>query len=170
MKKLLLLTFVMCCSINIFGQSLSDLSNNPTFKGITIGDPISKHSHMLSYRGASKGKKSYDITDRSFYSIFNVKMDEAIVIEYNGKVYGILLGKDYAPGLFDPNELQVLRTSLSDRYGSPNISLDDFSGTPSVAGDRWETRNVELDIAYLFYGTLHGSKLRYMLYERHDDY
>lgn len=170
MKKIVSFIFVLFCAINVYGQSLSDLSMSPTFKGITIGDPISKHSDKLSYKGTSEGKTTYAVTDRSFYSVFNVKMDQALVVEKNGKVYAIMLGKDNAPGVFNPNELQVLQSSLSDRYGSPNVSLDDFSGTPSVAGCRWQTPIVMLDIAYLFYGTLEGSKLRYMLYERNDDY
>ena len=152
-------------------QSLNDLDRDPSFKGITIGAPISKYSNILKYRNTIKGKNGYDVTDPKYLSIFNIKLDGAIVIEENGQVGSIMLYKSYNTGMFDTRELEVLHYSLSSRYGSPNVDLTNFSETPAVAGYRWETKSVMLDIAFLFMGTGQpGSGLRYILYQRHDDY
>lgn len=171
MKRLFCL-LVTLASVTIgFSQSLSDLDNNPSFKGITIGAPISKYSDILRFLGADKGKNSYDITDQSILSIFNIKMDNGVVLEKNGKVDAILLFKTYSPGIFNVKELEVLKSSLSFKYGRPNVDLNDFSGTPTVAGVRWQASSTIIDAVYLFYGTNQpGSGLRYQLYKRNDDY
>lgn len=171
MKKLLSLILLLVSVISNYAQSLSDLDRDPTFKGITIGSPISKYSSFLSYQSTSKGKNAYTITDSQYLSIFNIKMDKGIVLEKDGRVDAILLSKTYTSGVFNVNELNVLRSSLEFRYGTPNVSLDDFSDTPTVAGFRWQAKSNVIDAAYLFYGTDQpGSGLRYCLYKRNDDY
>lgn len=173
MKKriLIIVLLIVTLSLNLFSQSLSDLDRDPSFKGITIGAPISKYSSFLRYQGTDKGKNSYLITDPQYLSIFNIKMDKGVILEKDGKVDTILLGKQSSSATFNVNELNVLRSSLSFKYGSPNVSLDDFSSTPTVAGVRWQARTVVIDAVYVFYGTGQpGSGLRYVLYQRNDDY
>lgn len=171
MKKSFLFLLFALLSIHANSQSLNDLEKEPVFKGLRLGAPIGNYSDILKYRNTIKGKNGYTITDPSYLSIFNIKMDGAIVIEENGRVGSIMLYKSYNTGMFETKELEVLRSSLSSRYGSPNVDLTDFSGTPAVAGYRWETRSVMIDIAFLFMGTGEpGSGLRYILYQRHDDY
>lgn len=170
MKKIIFL-LCACITINVYSQSLSDLEKEPAFKGISIGSPISRYSNFLQFQKTEGEKTSYIITDPQYLSIFNIKMTKGLVIAKDGKVEAILLAKDYTPGIFNPKELEVLRSSLSFKYGSPNVNIDDFTGTPIVAGVRWNASTVVLDIAYLFYGTdMPGSGLRYLLYKRNDDY
>lgn len=170
MKKIAFLLLLVVMAANGYSQSMADLDREPSFKGITIGAPISKYSNILKYNGVRNGKNTYTITDQQYYSIFNIKMKEAVVVESEGKVWAIVLGKSNGAEVFNPKELEVLRTSLTAKYGSPNVDLTDISGSPSVAGFRWQANNIVLDITYLFHGTMEGSDLRYYLHQRKDDY
>lgn len=172
MNRLFLFLYLFTAfTLNSFSQSLYDLDREPSFKGITIGEPISKYNNFLKYQGYNKGTNAYTITDTNYLSIFNIKMDKGIVVEKNGRVEAIFLSKTYSPGIFYVKELEVLQSSLTDRYGQPNVNLTDFSDTPSVAGVRWQANSIVIDVAYLFYGTNQpGSGLRYILYKRNDDY
>lgn len=170
-KSIVCTILIVFSSVTTNAQSRNDLDRDPSFKGISIGAPISKYSSFLTYQGTDKGKNAYRITDSKYLSIFNVKMDKGIILEKNGYVDAILLAKTYSPGTFYVKELEVLQSSLTFRYGEPNVDLNDFSGTPSVAGVRWQANSTVIDIAYLFYGTNEpGSGLRYCLYKRNDDY
>ena len=171
MKERITILLLAISSIVVNAQSLSDLDRAPSFKGITIGAPISKYSSFLRYQGTDNGKNAYLITDSQYLSIFNIKMDKGVILEKDGKVDTIILGKQSSSATFNVNELNVLRSSLSFKYRSPNVSLDDFSSTPTVAGVRWQARTVVIDAVYVFYGTGEpGSGLRYVLYQRNDDY
>ncbi len=176
MKKILLFlfSFVALCG---FSQSLADLERDPSFKGITIGAPISKYSDILSFSHTSKGKNVYRVTQSRYLSIFNVSMQDMIVVESGGKVYAIQLSKTYPADysgatVFNANDLLSWYSSLRSKYGNNSYSLDDMTGTPSVCGMRWKGTSVVLDIVYLFYGTFGDEKpkLQYYLYQREDDY
>ena len=92
-------------------------------------------------------------------------MERALVFEKDGLVWAIILTKKNPAGTFSPKELEALKSSLAFKYGSPNVDLTDFSGSPSIAGYRWQSQKVLLDIAYLFHGTFEGSELHYFLYQ-----
>ncbi len=177
MKKLLFISVGFCVAMLTEAQSLNDLDRDPSFKGITIGAPISKYSHILNFSHVSKGKNVYRVYDSHYLSIFNVTMQEMIVVESNGKVNGIYLTKSMSPdgsgyNIFNPNILLSWFSNLKSRYGINNITLDNLTGDPSVCGQRWKTSKIVLDIVYLFYGTSSSErpKLLYSLYEREDDY
>jgi hypothetical protein len=177
MKKMLsfifLLTFLF---LKGFSQSLADLDRDPSFKGITIGAPISKYSNILSFSHTSNGKNIYNVSQYDYLSIFNVRMQDMKVVERGGKVYAIMLSKNYSADssgatVFNPNELLSWAYNLKSKYGD-FISLDDMSGTPTVCGMRWQANTVVLETVYLFYGTYGDEepKLKYFLYKREDDY
>ncbi|MBR3471321.1 MAG: hypothetical protein IKH22_01880 [Prevotella sp.] len=177
MKKILFTLLVSLLSVGAYSQSVADLDRDPSFKGITIGAPISKYSDILSFSHTSKGKNVYRVRESRYLSIFNNRMDDMIVVESNGKVYAIQLTKTYpadASGacVFNAKELLSWYSSLRAKYGNNSFSLDDMSGTPSVCGMRWKANSVVLDIVYLFYGTFGDEKpkLQYYLYQREDDY
>ena len=177
MKAIQFTILISLLTINAFSQSVADLERDPSFKGITIGAPISKYSDILSFIHTSKGKNVYRVRESRYLSIFNNRMDDMIVVESNGKVYAIQLTKTYptdASGtcMFNANELLSWYSSLRSKYGNNSFSLDDMSGTPSVCGMRWKANSVVLDIVYLFYGTFGDErpKLQYYLYQREDDY
>lgn len=177
MKKTIYIFLLVLVTLNGFSQSIADLERNPSFKGITIGAPISKYSDILSFSHTSKGKNVYRVTQSRYLSIFNVSMQDMIVIESQGKVFAIQLSKTYPADysgatIFNANELLSWYSNLRSRYGNNSFSLDDMSSTPSVCGMRWKTNSVVLDIVYLFYGTFGDEKpkLQYYLYQREDDY
>lgn len=177
MKKLLCIIAIIASVTFAFSQSLSDLEKNPSFKGITIGAPISKYSDILTFSHISKGKSVYRVRESRYLSIFNVRMDEMIVVESNGKINAIQLIKTYPVDsggacVFNANELLSWYSNLRSKYGNNSFSLDDMSGTPSICGMRWKANSVVLDVVYLFYGTFADEKpkLQYYLYQREDDY
>ena len=177
MKRFLSLLAALCCAIIVSPQSIHDLESNPSFKGITIGAPISKYSDILTFSHTSQGKNVYRVSQSSYLSIFNIRMQDMIVVEKGGKVYAIQLTKTYpsdssGASVFNANELLSWYSCLRSKYGNNSFSLDDMSGTPSVCGMRWKATSVVLDIVYLFYGTFGDEKpkLQYYLYQREDDY
>lgn len=177
MKKFVLISMVSCVALFTCAQSLNDLERDPSFKGITIGAPISKYSDILYFSHVSNGKNVYRVSQSNYLSIFNVRMQDMIVVERGGKVYAIQLSKTYpsdgsGASVFNANELLSWYSNLRSRYGNNSFSLDDMSGTPSVCGMRWKAPSVVLDIVYLFYGTFGDEKpkLQYYLYQREDDY
>lgn len=177
MKKFLFAFLLFLLAIGGFSQSVADLELNPSFKGITIGAPISKYSDILTFSHTSQGKNVYRVSQSSYLSIFNIRMQDMIVVEKGGKVYAIQLTKTYptdysGASVFNANDLLSWYSSLRFKYGNNSFSLDDMSGTPSVCGMRWKATSVILDIVYLFYGTSGDEKpkLQYYLYQREDDY
>lgn len=110
MKKILFTFLISLLTVGAYSQSVADLERDPSFKGITIGAPISKYSDILSFSHTSKGKNVYRVRESRYLSIFNNRMDDMIVVESNGKVYAIQLTKTYpadASGacVFNANEL-----------------------------------------------------------------
>ena len=177
MKRILFTFVILFQTVECFSQSVADLERNPSFKGITIGAPISKYSDILTFSHTSRGKNVYRVSQSSYLSIFNIRMQDMIVVEKGGKVYAIQLTKTYPSDsggatVFNANELLSWYSSLRSKYGNNSFSLDDMSGTPSVCGMRWKATSVVLDIVYLFYGTFSDEKpkLQYYLYQREDDY
>lgn len=177
MKNIIFVFLIFFLTIDCFSQSVADLERDPSFKGITIGAPISKYSDILTFSHTSQGKNVYRISQSSYLSIFNIRMQDMIVVEKGGKVYAIQLTKTYPSDssgatIFNANELLSWYSSLRSKYGNNSFSLDDMSGTPSVCGMRWKATSVVLDIVYLFYGTFGDEKpkLQYYLYQREDDY
>lgn len=176
MKKILFLILLLF-TVKGFSQSVADLERNPSFKGITIGAPISRYSDILTFSHTAKGKNVYRVYHSRYLSIFNVSMQDMTVVESGGKVYAILLTKTYPSDsggatMFNTNDLLSWQTSLSAKYVNNFINLDDMSGTPAVCGTRWQATSVVLDIVYLFYGTFgkENPRLIYYLYVRNDDY
>lgn len=58
MKKILFTLLIFLLTAEAFSQSVTDLERDPSFKGITIGAPISKYSDILSFSHTSQGKMS----------------------------------------------------------------------------------------------------------------
>ena len=177
MKRVITVLLFAVSTIVVVAQSISDLEQDPSFKGITIGAPISKYSDILIFSHTSKTGNVYRVIQNSYLSIFNIRMQDMLVVEKGGKVYSIFLKKTYLPDssgatVFSANELLSLYSNLRSKYGNNSFSLDDMSGTPSVCGMRWKASSVVLDIVYLFYGTYGDEKprLSYMLYQNEEDY
>ena len=111
MKKLYCITFFIFSFIISYAQSLNDLDRDPSFKGITIGAPISKYSNILVFSNVSQGKNVYRVKDGYYLSIFNVKMQDMRVVESNGKVCAIYLSKNIL-NIIKMNQVQLLNQLL----------------------------------------------------------
>lgn len=177
MKKILFIFLISFFAVKGFSQSVANLERDPSFKGVTIGASIGKYSDILTFSHTSQGKNIYRVNQSSYLSIFNIKMQDMIVVEKDGKVYAVQLTKTYPSDssgatVFNANELLSWYSNLRTIYGNNSFSLDDMSGTPSVCGMRWKATSVVLDIVYLLYGTFGNEKpkLQYCLYQREDDY
>ena len=101
--------------VGVMAQNLQDLENNPTFKGITIGMPVSELGSKVRYVTSDNGFNVYLITDSYYLSVFNVKMTKARVLARNGKVYGIEVVKEIkAPKdeliVFSTDEIDIIET------------------------------------------------------------
>lgn len=170
MKRFLCLLTIFTSVTITFSQSLSDLDRNPSFKGITIGAPISNYSSILKYKNTSNGKTAYTITDNKYYSIFNISVDQAVVLEKGGVVNAVLLSKTFHDSNNDLSELNILKALESDltlKYGGPNVNISDPSRIPAVFGVRWRARNVFIDIALI---DSDKPRLEYFLYQVEEDY
>lgn len=170
MKKLLCIIAIITSVTFAFSQSLSDLERNPSFKGITIGAPISQYSNILKYQNSSSGKTAYTVTDRKYYSIFDISMDKVVVLEKNGVVDAVLLSKTFVYSNNDLSELKILKaleSDLTSKYGSPNVNISDPSRTPAVFGVRWRAQTIYIDIALI---DNDKPQLQYFLYKKVEDY
>ena len=170
MKKILLTLFIFFLAVNTFSQSMAELERYPSFKGITIGEPISKYSSILNYQRSAKGKTVYTIIDKKFYSIFDISMDKAVVLEKDGVVDAVLLSKTFVNSKGDLSELkllEVLESDLASKYGSPNVNISNLSITPAVFGVRWRTHDIYIDIQLI---DNEKPQLQYFLYKKQEDY
>ena len=95
MKKILFIFLISFFAVNIFAQSVTNLERDPSFKGIIIGAPIGKYSDILTFSHALQEKNIYRVNQNSYLSIFNIKMQDMIVVEKNGKVFAVQLTKTY---------------------------------------------------------------------------
>ena len=114
MKKILLFFILLVSSFYVYPQNIQQLENKPSFKGITIGMPISEILNKLKIEKSSNGYSIYKVTDSYYYSVFNVTMDYVRVIGLNGKVHAIeaikmvKATKEHAT-VFDAKDLDIIQ-------------------------------------------------------------
>ena len=70
MKKILSLLVTFLYVTIASSQSIQKLDNNPSFKGITIGAPISKYSEILLFSHVYLGRNIYHVRASNYLSIF----------------------------------------------------------------------------------------------------
>ena len=73
----------------MYAQSVQKLETNPSFKGISIGMPISSIADELAYERTVNGFTLYKTTSAYYCSVFNVKMDYVGIVAKDGKVHDI---------------------------------------------------------------------------------
>lgn len=160
--------------VGVMAQSLQDLENNSTFKGITIGMPVSELGSKVRYVTSDNGFNVYLITDSYYLSVFNVKMTKARVITRNGKIYAIELikqvkGSQSNPTVFDTNELEIIESGLKEKYGNPTHGLTE-QGEVVRTGTQWNSATKQVSTFIDFYGTFQGYRLVFALCEREIDF
>ena len=174
MKKVVWILLMQFVVVGVMAQSLQDLENNPTFKGITIGMPVSELGSKVRYVTSDNGFNVYLITDSYYLSVFNVKMTKARVLARNGKVYGIEVVKEIkAPKdeliVFSTDEIDIIESGLKEKYGNPTHGLTE-QGEVVRTGTQWNSATKQVSTFIDFYGTFQGYRLVFALCEREIDF
>lgn len=168
MKKILTILFCILCTCNILAQSLRELETNPTFKGITIGMPITDIANILQYVKEVDGKTVYTINNPSYCSVFGIKMDYVKVIALNAKVYAIIAVKEVRGSsvTFNSSELKAIESGLARHYGEATHYVADGEHF----GVQWISQTKRIDNIMTFFGTGIGYKLMFAISEYKEDY
>ncbi len=174
MKKLVLLfIYIICLTTIINAQSLQKLESDPSFKGITIGMLISDVPTKLNLETISNGYKVYRITDAYYLSVFNIKLDEMLLLERNGKVYRIEGSRTikYTGGeVFDFEDSLFILKGLTRIYGPANYSMDEKHSTYNRTGLRWISKTKQA-VSYMdYYGAFEGYTIVFSIGEYHEDF
>lgn len=169
MKKILIL-FISLFAVNAIAdaQNISNLETSPTFKGITIGMPVSKISNIIRYTNTVDGKKVYTVTDSRYNSVFGTPMDYVNVISNQDLVYAIIAVKDVRGNvvMFDTSELENIKSGLSSHFGNPTKYLSDGSHFSF----QWISQTKKAIDELVFYGTTIGYRLLFILSENEEDF
>ena len=174
MKRLISLLAVMVYITICYAQSLQKLEENPSFKGITIGMPISETSNKLLFEKKVNGYSVYKVTDTYYYSVFNVRMNYVRVVALNGKVHALeamkIVKAEKQGTIFDAKELDVIQAGLTRLYGEPKYGLNENNSKFVRVGVQWVAQTKLANCFIDFYGTFVGYKLQFSLCEYKEDF
>ena len=159
----------------MYAQSVQKLETNPSFKGISIGMPISLIVDELTYERIVNGFTLYRTTAANYCSVFNVRMNFVRVVAKEGKVYAvevvrIVKATESSPTVFNANDLDVIKAGLISQYGEPTHGLREDTNQYNRFGYQWQAQSKQVCCFMDFYGTFQGYKLQYSLSEFSLDY
>ncbi len=175
MKRIVILLFTALSVCVSFAQNIQHLEDAPSFKGITIGMPISDISNKLRFERDVNGYSIYKLTERSYYSVFNVQMNYVRIVGLNGKVHAIeaikmvKATKEHAT-VFDSKELDIIQAGLTRLYGNPQYNLGEEKPEYVRLGVQWISKTKQANCFIDFYGTFVGYKLQFSLSEHVEDF
>lgn len=175
MKKIFFLLVISMYGIISNAQSLQKLEENPSFKGITVGMPISEIANKLLFERNVNNYSIYKVSDTFYYSIFNVSMNYVRVIAKNNKVHAVEVIKvvkatTEQATVFDSSELDIIQTGLTRLYGEPKYSLNNENSKYVRVGVQWVSGTKLANCFIDFYGTFVGYKLQFSLCEYEEDF
>lgn len=175
MKKIILFFMLLSSVCTVYAQNIQQLENKPSFKGITIGMPISELTGKLSFEKSTNGFSIYKVTDNNYYSVFNISMNYVRVIALNGKVHAIeaikmVKATDEKATVFDATELDVIQAGLTRLYGEPKYALNENNSQYNRIGVQWISQSKQANCFIDFYGTFVGYKLQFSLCEHREDF
>ena len=175
LRKIFILLLLQVGIYNMYAQSVQKLETNPSFKGISIGMPISSIADELTYERTVNGFALYKTTNAYYCSVFNVKMDYVGVVVKDGKVHAIEAVKIVKattnnPTVFNADELDVIKAGLTSQYGEPTHGLRKDTDEYNRFGYQWQANSKQVCCLMDFYGTFQGYKLKYALSEFSLDY
>ena len=175
LRKIFMLLFMQVGILTICAQSVRKLETNPSFKGISIGMPISSIANKLTYERSVNGFTLYKTTNSYYCSVFNIKMDYVRVAVKDGKVHtveAIRMVKDTedTPTIFNADELEIIKAGLTSQYGEPTHGLREDTNQYNRFGYQWQAQSKQVCCFMDFYGTFQGYKLQYSLSEFSLDY
>ena len=159
----------------MYAQSVQKLETNPSFKGISIGMPISSIVDELTYERTVNGFTLYKTTSANYCSIFNVRMDFVRIVAKAGKVYAIdavrvVKATENSPTVFNAGDLDTIKSGLTSQYGEPTHGLREDTNQYNRFGYQWQADSKQVCCFMDFYGTFQGYKLQYSLSEFSLDY
>lgn len=159
----------------MYAQNVQRLETNPSFKGISIGMPISSIIDKLTYERTVNGFTLYTTTNSYYCSVFNIKMDYVRVAVKNGKVHTVeairmVKATEENPTIFNADELETIKAGLVSQYGEPTHGLRNDTSKYSRFGFQWQAESKQVCCFMDFYGTFEGYKLKYSLSEFSLDY
>ena len=160
-----MLLFMQVSILTVCAQSVRKLETNPSFKGISIGMPISSIVDKLTYERTVNGFTLYTTTN-SYYVRVAVK---------NGKVHTVeairmVKATEDNPTIFNADELETIKAGLVSQYGEPTHGLRNDTSQYSRFGFQWQAESKQVCCFMDFYGTFEGYKLKYSLSEFSLDY
>lgn len=175
LKKIFILLLLQMGVYSMYAQSVQKLETNPSFKGISIGMPISSIADELTYDRTVNGFTLYKTKSANYCSVFNVKMDFVGIVVKEGKVHAIEAIKIVKatasnPTIFNADELDVIKAGLTSQYGEPTHGLRKDTNEYNRFGYQWQANSKQVCCFMDFYGTLQGYKLQYSLSEFSLDY
>lgn len=175
LRKIFILLFLQMSVCTMYAQSVQRLESNPSFKGISIGMPISSIADKLTYERSVNGFTLYKTTSAYYCSVFNIKMDYVGIVAKDGKVHAIEATKivkatESNPTIFDADELEAIKAGLVSQYGEPTHGLRKDTNEYNRFGYQWQANTKQVCCFMDFYGTLQGYKLKYALSEFSLDY
>ena len=71
LRKIFILLLLYVGVYSMYAQNVQRLETNPSFKGISIGMPISSIADELTYENSVNGFTLYKTTAASYCSVFN---------------------------------------------------------------------------------------------------
>lgn len=159
----------------MYAQSVQRLESNPSFKGISIGMPISSIADKLTYEKSVNGFALYKTTSANYCSVFNIRMDYVGIVVKDGKVHAIeaikiVKATASSPTIFNADELETIKAGLVSLFGEPTHGLRKDTNEYNRFGYQWQANSKQVCCFMDFYGTLQGYKLQYSLSEFSLDY
>lgn len=175
LKKIFILLLLQVGIYNMYAQNVQRLETNPSFKGISIGMPISSIIDKLTYERTVNGFTLYTTRNSYYCSLFNIKMDYVRVAVKNGKVHTVeairmVKATEENPTIFNADELETIKAGLISQYGEPTHGLRNDTSQYSRFGFQWQAKSKQVCCFMDFYGTFEGYKLKYSLSEFSLDY
>ncbi len=175
LKKIFILLLLQVGIYNMYAQNVQRLETNPSFKGISIGTPISSIVDKLTYERTVNGFTLYTTTNSYYCSVFNIKMDYVRVAVKNGKVHTVeairmVKATEDNPTIFNADELETIKAGLVSQYGEPTHGLRNDTNQYNRFGYQWQANSKQVCCFMDFYGTFEGYKLKYSLSEFSLDY
>ena len=175
MKRIVVFLITLLSVCISFAQNIQHLEDVPSFKGITIGMPISDISSKLRFERNINGYSIYKLTERSYCSVFNIQMDYVRVVGLNGKIHAIeaikmVKATKERATVFNSKELDIIQAGLTRLYGNPQYNLSEEKPEYVRLGVQWLSKTKQANCFIDFYGTFVGYKLLFSLCEYVEDF
>jgi len=148
MKKLILITVIICVQLNLVGQTIEKLDEKNGFKNIKLGTSYKSFTGLV-FNSRDDVKKyeiyNYVTPPLDLLTLFDIKFDQIyLMFDFSGKLVGIRLikkySKDFQKAFLDDSFNITLKCTSS--FGKPTFSIG--NGTTEI-GQGWKSEKVQLE-------------------------